>query len=180
MTSFCVNIRMCLGGSVAEWSKVPPKKESRNENHKDPRFVWPWLWRSWQSGRFRHQRSADRTPTSARFFQLSAVICIEKTKTKGQEAGNGPFKKKCNKIIVLWVDRLKSRQKLLKVGQYIIVNSVLTSEPRFPRFDSDSVTNNYDKNVYQSLGIAEVERWLPLTSVVRSSSLTTNLTILLS
>ena len=26
-----------------------------------------WLWRSWQSGRFRHQRSAVRIPTSAIF-----------------------------------------------------------------------------------------------------------------
>ena len=33
-----------------------------------------WWWLSWQSGRFRHQRSAVRIPTSAKFL-LNNVYC---------------------------------------------------------------------------------------------------------
>ena len=36
----------------------------------------PWLRRSWQRGCFRYQRSADRIPTSARFFSIVWFICI--------------------------------------------------------------------------------------------------------
>ena len=37
----------------------------------------PWLWRSWLSGRFRHQRSAVRIPTSAKFFEnICAYLSI--------------------------------------------------------------------------------------------------------
>ena len=54
-----------------------------------------WLWLSWQSGRFRQQRSAVQTQSSAKFL-LSIVNCqlCRKDKNKEKEAGNGPFSKK--------------------------------------------------------------------------------------
>ena len=60
------------------------------------RFVGPWLWRSWQSGRFRHQRSAVRIPTSAiNYFECISVNCFpEKTKIKKKRLGMAQFKKK--------------------------------------------------------------------------------------
>ena len=52
-----------------------------------------WLWVSWQSGHFWHQRSAVQIPTSA-IFLLNIVYCqlYWKYKNKGKEAGNGPYK----------------------------------------------------------------------------------------
>ena len=59
-----------------------------------------WLWRSWQSGRFRHQRSAVRIPTSAIFWTyLSVNNYPENTKVKRKRPGMAQFKKK--KMIVL-------------------------------------------------------------------------------
>ena len=56
-----------------------------------------WLWLSWQSGRFRYQRSAVRIQTPANFYRTCIIYCqlycIEKKKIKEKEAGNGPFKK---------------------------------------------------------------------------------------
>ena len=53
-----------------------------------------WLWLSWSSGRLRHKRSAVRIQSSANFYRtFVAVNCIEKTKIKKKEVGNGPFKK---------------------------------------------------------------------------------------
>ena len=45
------------------------------------RTTWPWLWRSWQSGRFRHQRSVVWIPTSAKFYLCISVNC-NSVKTK--------------------------------------------------------------------------------------------------
>ena len=43
----------------------------------------PWLWRSWQSGCFRHQRSPVRIPTSAIFrTYLSVNYNLKKTKIR--------------------------------------------------------------------------------------------------
>ena len=53
-----------------------------------------WLWLSWQSGRFRYQRSAVRIQTSAHFYRTfiyCQLYCFEKTKIKEKEAGNGHF-----------------------------------------------------------------------------------------
>ena len=47
--------------------------------------IGPWLWRSWQSGRFRHQRSVVRIQTSAKFFENICVfrsIAIQKSRIK--------------------------------------------------------------------------------------------------
>ena len=51
------------------------------------------LWLSWQSGPFRHQRSAVRIQSLAKFYHVFTINCIEKTKITEKEAGNGPFKK---------------------------------------------------------------------------------------
>ena len=40
----------------------------KKRNQKDLVRLGPLLWRSWQSGRFRHQRSVVRISTSAKFF----------------------------------------------------------------------------------------------------------------
>ena len=53
-----------------------------------------WLWLSWQSGRFRYQRSAVPIQTPANFYRTfiyCQLYCNEKTKIKEKEAGNGPF-----------------------------------------------------------------------------------------
>ena len=51
-----------------------------------------WLWLSWQSGRFRHQRSAVQIPSLAKFL-LNIVNCqlYWKDDNKEKEAGNGSF-----------------------------------------------------------------------------------------
>ena len=58
-------------------------------------FRWPRLWRSWQSGRFQHQRSVVRIPTSAMInLYWNVIICKlqpRKGENKEKEAGNGPF-----------------------------------------------------------------------------------------
>ena len=62
---------------------------------------WEWLWLSWQSGRFRYQRSSVRILTPANFYR-TIIYCqmyyIEKTKIKEKEAGNGPFFRKKNTL----------------------------------------------------------------------------------
>ena len=62
-----------------------------------------WLWLSWQSGRFRYQRSAVRIQTSANFYRTliyCQLYCIEKTKIKEKEAGNCPsFFKRNSRIL---------------------------------------------------------------------------------
>ena len=79
------------------------KTFTRNENR-----LWkPWLWRSWQSGCFRPQRSADWIPTSATFFKFNCQLLVEKTKISEKEAGNGPFLNKKERCSVL-----PKRQKL--------------------------------------------------------------------
>ena len=58
-----------------------------------------WLWLSWYSGRFRHQRSVVRIQ-SLEFFLLIlniCLLCIAKTKIKKKEAGDGLFLK--NKVL---------------------------------------------------------------------------------
>ena len=56
-----------------------------------------WLWLSWQSGRFRHQRSAVRIHSSDIVKEhWFTVNCIEKTKKK---AKSGPFFKRPNNYL---------------------------------------------------------------------------------
>ena len=57
--------------------------------------VGPWLRRSWQSGRFRHQRSAVQIQTLAiNIFKPISVNCFQaKMKIRKKVAGNGPLKK---------------------------------------------------------------------------------------
>ena len=55
-------------------------------------FPWAVVVAQLQSSRFQYQRSAVRIQSSANFFEhLFTVNCIEKTKIKIKEAGNGPF-----------------------------------------------------------------------------------------
>ena len=57
-------------------------------------YLSQWLWLSWQSGRFRYQRSEVRIQIPANFYRTfiyCELYCIEKTKIKEKEAGNGPF-----------------------------------------------------------------------------------------
>ena len=49
-----------------------------------------WLRHIWYSGRFQHQRYAVRIQSLTKF--ISPINCIEKTKIKKKEAGNGPLK----------------------------------------------------------------------------------------
>ena len=42
----------------------------------------PWLWHSWQSGCFRHQRSADWIPTSQQFIRISVKTVSQFRKDK--------------------------------------------------------------------------------------------------
>ena len=47
--------------------------------------MWPWLWRSWQSGCFLHQSSAVQILTSAiKYFEhnYQSICNPEKTKIK--------------------------------------------------------------------------------------------------
>ena len=44
----------------------------------------PWLWRSWQSGRFQHCRFAVRIPTSV-FFIIMSVTFYRKDEKRGRE-----------------------------------------------------------------------------------------------
>ena len=57
-----------------------------------------WLWLIWQSGSFQYQRFAVQIQTPANFcitfIYYCQLYCIEKTKIKEKEAGNGPFFKK--------------------------------------------------------------------------------------
>ena len=51
------------------------------------------LWRSWQSGCVRYQRTQVRIQSSATFFEhlfFLLTVC-RKDENKEQEAGNGPF-----------------------------------------------------------------------------------------
>ena len=53
----------------------------------------PWMWLSWQSGCFRHQRSTVWNPLSAKFI-LNVVSCQlywKDENNKKIKAGNGPF-----------------------------------------------------------------------------------------
>ena len=52
-----------------------------------------WLWLSWLSGRFRHQRSAVQIQSLALFYMehLFTVNCVEKTKIKKKRPGMAYF-----------------------------------------------------------------------------------------
>ena len=52
-----------------------------------------WLWLSWLSGRFRHQRSAVQIQSLALFYMehLFTVNCVEKTKIKKKRPGMAHF-----------------------------------------------------------------------------------------
>ena len=74
------------------------------------------MWLSWQSGCFQYQWSAVRIQTTANFYRpfiiYCQLYCIEKTKIKEKEAGNGPFFKKMGlkvfflsqKLLTKWKD----------------------------------------------------------------------------
>ena len=56
--------------------------------------IGPWLWRSWQSGRFPYQRSVVRIPTSTKIISNISVNCYpEKTKIKKKRPGMAHLKK---------------------------------------------------------------------------------------
>ena len=52
----------------------------------------PWLWRSWQSGRLRHQSSADCIPTSA-FLNLIVSTACRQDENKQKRGRERPIKK---------------------------------------------------------------------------------------
>ena len=55
-------------------------------------WIGKWLWLSWQSGPFWHQRSAAQIPTLEKFlYQLSLIA--EQMKIKKQRPGNASLKK---------------------------------------------------------------------------------------
>ena len=91
-------IEMAKGGCI-------PKTRYMIYSTKNP-SNGPWLWCSWQSGRFRHQRSVVRIPTSAMINLYSNVIICQlqprKDKNKEKEAGKGPFKKKNHSNGLQW------------------------------------------------------------------------------
>ena len=54
-----------------------------------------WLWRSWQSSRFRYQRFTVQIQSSAKFVEhMFTVNCIAKKKIKEKEAGKAHLFKK--------------------------------------------------------------------------------------
>ena len=98
-----------------------------------------WLWLSWQSGCFRFQRSAVRIQTPANFYRTFIIYCqlycIEKTKIKEKEAGNGPFFKDCNDVCLKrqkvndkrgrgWSIFIKKSYSVCKIGCLLILNPV--------------------------------------------------------
>ena len=68
-----------------------------------PTLIWiyklvvQWLWLSWYSGCFRHQRSTIRIHCQNLYWTLT-VNCIEKTKIKKKETEFGSFFKKIAKL----------------------------------------------------------------------------------
>ena len=76
--------------SLKRWHEKSPNV--KNPNKKVLNFG-PWLWRSWQNGRFRHQRSAVRIPTSAmNYFECISDNCFpEKTKIKKKRLAIAQF-----------------------------------------------------------------------------------------
>ena len=52
-----------------------------------------WLWRSRQSGRFRHQRSADWTPSSAKLYLSVNSYKFRKDENKWKRGREWPIKK---------------------------------------------------------------------------------------
>ena len=60
-------------------------------------FFWShWLWFSWKSGIFPHQRSTVWIQWQSLHRTLFTINSIEKTKIKETEAGNGPCFNKLN------------------------------------------------------------------------------------
>ena len=57
-------------------------------------IIGQWLWSSWQSGRFWHQRTRVQIQSSAIFIKdLFTVRCYDKRTNKEKESGKRPFKK---------------------------------------------------------------------------------------
>ena len=83
-------------GTLKKWT-LTLKKRSRNKvDLFKSRAVGPWLWLCWQSSRFRHQKSADRIPTPATFFQIylcQLLVNSEKTKINRKRGREWPIKK---------------------------------------------------------------------------------------
>ena len=83
-----LDLSMLLRGKRA----VPNLSPTRKYN---VQYNGLWLWRIWQSSRFRHQRSAVGIPTSA-ITSSNVIIGLlqsRKDDTKEKEAGKGPWKK---------------------------------------------------------------------------------------
>ena len=52
-----------------------------------------WLWFNWQSGQFRHQRSAVRFQLlSKKLFNICSLSTVMKRQNSGKEARNGALK----------------------------------------------------------------------------------------
>ena len=76
----------CCSGSSRRCRQVLPVSSTYS-------IFGPWLWRSWQSGRFRHQSSVVLIPTLTKFFENICQLQFRKDKNKVRGAGIGPFKK---------------------------------------------------------------------------------------
>ena len=64
--------------------------KQKNDDGEKSSSTGLWLWLSWQSSRFRYQRSAYRIQSSALIFLNK--FTVEKTKIKRKEAEKGPLK----------------------------------------------------------------------------------------
>ena len=111
-----------------------------------------WLWRSWQSSRFWHQRTRVQIQPTAIFIVHLLVNGLEKRTNKENEAGNGTFKKACvyctRKICIL----LKSNSTFLIIYKFV---KLVASDLRHDFSDWSLITkrckNNLDCTIFLSL-----------------------------
>ena len=111
-------------------------------------FVGQLLWLSRQGGRFQFQRSMVRMQSSAKFvLKKCPPNCIEKTKIKKKESGNGPFcvKNKMSCLVFSSTDNqtlfslLSTKEFILQVSPFTFIliidgllcgkNSTLKAKP---------------------------------------------------
>ena len=83
---------------VQSFSIIQVKFALWNKAATGPRFAgWvlkfqnlgQWLWHTWQSGCFQHQRYIVRNQTSAKIYL--SIVSYRKDENKEKEAGMGPF-----------------------------------------------------------------------------------------
>ena len=111
-----------------------------------------WLWRSWQSSRFWHQRTRVQIQPTAIFIVHLLVNGLEKRTNKENEAGNGTFKKACvyctRKICILF----KSNSTFLIIYKFV---KLVASDLRHDFSDWSLITkrckNNLDCTIFLSL-----------------------------